>query len=380
MPAIFWITCLRISITRIPKQADYLLEDVAKTYERVLALFTVKPMMNNTSMPQGKIQPPFSAVEAALWGTSFGIVSVIIIVTNCLAITAFVKTKPHRKHTHYFLVNLSVADLLVGSISVPLFISYLANPDLWKGSRAFPIVHSTVDILSGLASIFTLAVVSLERLYAVSIPFKFRRIPKRAYFLCIASVWLLASCVAAIGIAFYYGKVRESFYAAVIISLTLSLIVTCVAYASIIFKINQKNNNAKQTNDSVVERRLSITLLCITAIFIFSWLPFELIFILVHLCKTCQFTMNPVFFIKLLHYSNSFMNAVVYTFRIPEFKDALIEIFQSHGTLGEGQLPLQDMTGDSITLVTRVNQRTLMFESDEVLVREATVNIDDNLS
>ena len=312
--------------------------------------------MNNSSVPQRRVPIALSSVQAAFWGTSYGIVAILTMMANTMSIAAFMKTKPRRKHTHYFLINLSIADFMVGAVSVPMFISYLVHPQMWSQSIVLPMIHSTVDILSGLASVFTLAIVSIERLLAVSIPFKYRMIPRKAYFCCVASTWYLAGCVAAISIAFYLQVVREAFYTAVILSLSLSLTIACCAYIAIIFKINQKNNSAKDQKNLTVERRLSLTLLCVTTIFVLSWFPFELIFILVHFCKTCVFSMNTVFFIKLLHYSNSFMNAAVYTFRIPEFKEAIIASIRRPKPRSEGRdVLLQDMTCDSSSAsVTRV--------------------------
>ena len=324
--------------------------------------------MNNSSVPQRRPpQASLSSIEAALWGTSYGVVSILIIVANTVAVAAFIKTKPRRKHTHYFLINLSIADLIVGAISVPLFVSYLVDPKIWTQSLALPMIHSSVDILSGLTSVFTLTVVSVERLIAVSIPYKFRMIPRKAYFLCIAATWFLSGCVAAISIAFYLRVVKEAFYTVVILSLSLSLCVVCFAYTAIVFKINQKNNSAKSCKNMTVERRLSITLLFVTAIFIISWLPFQLIFILVHFCKTCSFPINMVFFIKFLHYSNSFMNTAVYSFRIPEFKEAIIELCRRESTRSEGQdVLLQDFTYDSTTSVTRLTHHALVNSNDAI--------------
>lgn len=312
--------------------------------------------MNNSTVSQKRLlQPPLSTLEAALWGTSYGILSILIIMANTVSIAAFIKTKPRRKHTHYFLINLSIADFMVGAISVPLFVSYLVDPKVWVQSKALPMIHSSVDILSGLASVFTLAIVSVERLVAVSIPFKFRMIPRKAYFGCIAASWFLSACIAGISIAFYLRIVKELFYILIILSLSLSLVVASFAYISIVFQINQKNNCAKESKDMKVERRLSLTLLCITAIFVLSWLPFELVFILVHFCKTCSFSINTVFFIKFLHYGNSFMNTAVYTYRIPEFKEAIVELFRRPSTSAEGRdVLLQEFTYDSTTSVTRL--------------------------
>ena len=316
--------------------------------------------MNNSSIAQRGVPATLSSVQAAFWGTSYGIVAILIMLANTVSIAAFMKTKARRKHTHYFLINLSIADFMVGAVSVPLFISYLVHPQMWSHSLVLPMIHSTVDILSGLASVFTLAIVSLERLLAVSIPFRYRMIPRKTYFCFVASTWCLAGCVAGISIAFYLRIVREAFYTAVILSLSLSLTVACFAYIAIIFKINQKNNSAKDQKDLTVERRLSITLLCVTAIFVLSWLPFQIVFILVHFCKKCVLSMNTVFFIKLLHYSNSFMNAAVYTFRIPEFKEAIMVSIRRAKPRSEGRdVLLQDMTCDSSSAsVTRVPSRS----------------------
>lgn len=323
-------------------------------------------MMNNSTSAQGRATGTVTSVEAVLWGTSFGVVAFMIILSNSVSIAAFVKAKPRRKHTHYFLINLSVADFMVGTVSVPLFISYLVNPQMWTSSLTMPMVHSTVDILSGLTSVFTLAIVSIERLLAVSIPFKYRLIPRYAYFCCIAATWGLSGSVAAVSIAFYLRIVKEAFYIVVILSLSLSLSVACFAYIAIIYKINQKNNSAKNAKDLTVERRLSMTLFFITTIFVVSWLPFQLVFILVHFCKTCRFSVNTVFFTKLLHYSNSFMNTAVYSFRIPEFKEALKEIFsRSSSRSGVNDMHLKEITYDSSTSVTRLTLHSPLINSNK---------------
>ncbi|XP_068683336.1 visual pigment-like receptor peropsin [Montipora foliosa] len=306
------------------------------------------------------------ASQTALWATSYGIVSVLIVVTNMVSIAAFIKTKPRRKHTHYFLINLSIADFMVGAVSVPLFVSYVVGSEAWTPGLVLPMVYTSVDILSGLASVFTLAIVSVERLIAVSIPFKFRMISRNVYFGCIAATWILSACVAAMSVAFYLRIIKEAFYTVVILSLTLSLAVACSGYVFIILKINRKNS-AKGCKDMKLEQRLSVTLLCVTAIFVFSWLPFELVFILVHFCKTCSLSTNAVFLIKLLHYSNSFMNAVVYTFRIPEFKEALVQMFNRSSNHSEGHdVLLQEFTYDvsTCTSVMRLHHQTFVTVND----------------
>ena len=56
-----------------------------------------------------------------LWELCFGLVALLIVVGNSLAIWIFLKQK-FRKRAHFLLISLAVADLLVGLLSVPLFI------------------------------------------------------------------------------------------------------------------------------------------------------------------------------------------------------------------------------------------------------------------
>jgi len=97
-----------------------------------------------------------------LWEFCFGLLAVLIVVGNSLTIWIFLKQKIRRR-AHFLLISLAVADLLVGLLTVPLYM--VVNLDTSARERFHTSVY--VDICTGLTSIFTLAVVSLERMYAV---------------------------------------------------------------------------------------------------------------------------------------------------------------------------------------------------------------------
>ena len=71
-----------------------------------------------------------------------------------------------RKRPHYLLTSLAIADLVVGLLAVPLYI-IVADP----GQKILPGVrYNCVDMFASKSSMFTLAVVSLERLHAIAQP------------------------------------------------------------------------------------------------------------------------------------------------------------------------------------------------------------------
>jgi hypothetical protein len=79
------------------------------------------------------------------------------------------------------------------------------------------------------------------------------------------------------------------------------------------------------------EKKLAVTLFIVTAVFIVTWLPFQIINVIVFICGIkyrvyCIPPINVIFFCKLLNYSNSFINPVVYSMRLPDFRFALKKI------------------------------------------------------
>ena len=79
-------------------------------------------------------------------------------------------------------------------------------------------------------------------------------------------------------------------------------------------------------NHVVRETRLAKTLFIITAASLLTWLPFQIHGLLVYFGGI---EIRPYFyFIKLLQFSNSLVNVIIYPFRISEFKNAFLQMFR----------------------------------------------------
>ena len=257
------------------------------------------------------------------WSLCFGLLSFLIIVGNALSISILFRRRL-RKRPHFLLISLAFADLLVGLIPVPLYIIIQCSR-----YRILSLVYKGVDIFAGLSSVFTLAAISLERLHAIARPLRHRQLTLRSYAIAIATPWIFSLIVSLSYLLSVFSVITFlQFFSGIIISLSTSLLVTCISYCIIWRKQVSRIPNEAQTRKNV---HLNGTLLLITAIFVLSWLPFQVLAAVLNFCISCR-RLNKtliilVYVIKLLHYSNSFMNFLVYCFRMSDYRIALSRMF-----------------------------------------------------
>lgn len=136
---------------------------------------------NNTNgngpAPPGPPMQEMTAEDVAA-NVFFCILAVMIVFGNALVIGAFRVNRRLRTTTNLLLMSLAVADMLIGSISVPLWvyisITYSVRGNLYKFYMIF-------DAICGVSSILNLTAISLERSYALLSPISHRNISKRKY-------------------------------------------------------------------------------------------------------------------------------------------------------------------------------------------------------
>ena len=92
---------------------------------------------------------------------------VFTIFGNILVCAAFYLCRELRNVTNYFVVSLAVADLLVGFVCMPFWLTYLIKqwPDP-KRNHEFYTLWICLDIVSGTSSIMNLVAISVDRFYA----------------------------------------------------------------------------------------------------------------------------------------------------------------------------------------------------------------------
>ena len=254
------------------------------------------------------------------WGICFGVLGTLITAGNILTIWIFFKQRS-QKRSYSLLISLAVADLLVGIFAVPFYIKVVVSP-----GYAWSVISIGADVSTGITSIYTLAVISLERIYAVGWPLRHRIVNYRVYVCAISIPWIIAAIFTTLVVlrkSYIIGK-EYFFYYHVLIP-GIPLITICVANF-VVWK-KQKSPFPNQ-NHIKREVKLAKTLALITGTSLFTWLPFQILNILFELKVTQNFHVFQLtlFIIKTLQFSNSFVNVIIYPFRIPEFRRTLFQI------------------------------------------------------
>lgn len=149
-------------------------------------------LTQNSSNCSQVLVPELNVMKAVLLGPVLGALIVFGIVGNILVILSVVCHRHLRTVTHYFIVNLAVADLLLSSTVLP-FSAILEIVDRWLFGRAFCNVWAAVDVLCCTASIMSLCVISVDRYIGVSYPLRYPTImTKRRALLAVMLLWVLS--------------------------------------------------------------------------------------------------------------------------------------------------------------------------------------------
>ena len=158
------------------------------------------------------------------WDICFGALATLIIAGNILTIWIFFKHR-RQKRSYSLLISLAVADLLVGIFAVPFYIKVVVSP-----GYAWSLISMLADVSTGITSIYTLAVISLERIYAVGWPVRHRIVNYRVYVCAISIPWIIAAIFTTLAVLQIFNIIgREYFFYCLVLIPGIPLITICVA-------------------------------------------------------------------------------------------------------------------------------------------------------
>ena len=113
----------------------------------------------------------------------------MILLINGITITAFGRIHNLRKRSTYLIINLTVADLLVGAVAGPL-IMYHGNKEsngfAWPGFS-----YLVIEMIFPIASLVNLSLISFERLHSTLFPFRHCLTTKSLYLKIIVGSWFV---------------------------------------------------------------------------------------------------------------------------------------------------------------------------------------------
>ena len=265
-----------------------------------------------------------SPMLRSTWLTVFVVELAVISIINGFTILTFARNRHLRKRTTYLIISLTIADLFVGTLSVPLHIYKSMTFERGSGfgwGKFIVLFWGAVFIT---CSLLHLALISLERLHATLFPIRHCLMLDWFYFKAVVCIWFLAVIPASAGAALYLIAPKASRYiwASPIIAILFTVIVSYVIIA-----LNVKRKAPPYSSGAVSsDRKLTVTILVVIFLSSLAFLPYFLDAVIGISIKlrglSADFQFNIQESLNVLIYANSFVNPLVYTLRMKEFRKA----------------------------------------------------------
>lgn len=115
---------------------------------------------------------PRSTAGIVLQAASLAIIMIVALVGNLLILAAIYIDKTLQTITNVFIINLACADMLLAIIGMPFTLASSITYD-WVFGDTWCKVNGMANSLFCIASILTLAAVSIDRYFAILFPFKY---------------------------------------------------------------------------------------------------------------------------------------------------------------------------------------------------------------
>ena len=192
------------------------------------------------------------------WLTVFVVELAVISIINGFTILTFARNRHLRKRTTYLIISLTIADLFLGTVSVPLHIYNTMTIECGSGFGWGKFILLFWGAVFITCSLLHLASLSLERLHATLFPFRHCLTLDGVYFKAVVCIWIIAVIPASAGAALFLIAPQASQYvwASLIIAVLLTVI---VSYVIIALKVKRK---APPYSSGAVssDRKLTVTI------------------------------------------------------------------------------------------------------------------------
>ena len=292
-------------------------------------------------MSEHNEDPPF--LPGHITSIEMGVAIVLALITstgNLMVVIAVYKDpyKELRTISNYLVVNLAVADLIVGLIVEPIWAL-----QFWvKANQSYSVAANLLLVLSVDASCLTVLFLTVERYTVLEKPLRretlFNVVSTKIY---IFLIWVAALVISSLIIPFWNPVKERGYYLFLFTGIGCFLLLIMLSLYIRMFVIIRKFNNsviAKGAQQRLIqpgeaciqarkrEQEVAKAIFLFFGTFALCWLPSvvtntikysQSITISAHVCRA-------FLFIGLL---NSALNPIVYTFRMPSFRRAIGRIF-----------------------------------------------------
>ena len=185
----------------------------------------------------------------------------------------------------------------------------------------------------------------------------------RTYRIIIFTLWTLAALDTGL-LVFLPDQGKHYFYIWSSLG-SISIIIICGCNIAICIKFhNGSVAGSQQQNRDLQNKRLTKTLVFVSFLALFCWLPFIIVFSAHWLNNDVVIPLRYLVIISFVNYSNAFVNPVVYALRIPEFRQALALCCPLRRRAAVNTENLQKRNNKAAVLTTPTQLRTLQTDSN----------------
>ncbi|XP_068683711.1 trace amine-associated receptor 5-like [Montipora foliosa] len=294
-------------------------------------------LTNNNTAPTKAVRNDSSQIgsylEGYIWCSLFVVEAIIIVALNILTVIVFIKKRCLRRRSTYLLINLSLADLCIGALVVPISVFRRGNIfGLWKIVMSDAVRFSTfgIDTLFFGCSLLFLVSISIERLHAMRNPMRHRLVSSSSYRKWVFSVWVASVIYTTLTISLLSFDVLGLLVWFIVAGCVLAcLLILTFCYLAIFVTVRRSKDPELTNLHGRTERKLTVTLFIVTLVSLSVWLPYVLFTFLetpllsflsagalLRVRSICEF----------LFFANSFVNPILYTIRMPGFRKQLRSI------------------------------------------------------
>lgn len=306
-------------------------------------------------------EEPYTSQKRFVRTSLYTVAMVLSLFGNVIIICIVRKNRRMRNLTHYLIVNMAVADLLITVLHMPyrLQIQLTNSHGLVVGGLTGKLICKLVGYsqdVSIATSVFTLMGISVDRFMAVVFPLKRATLSHKARYV-LAPIWITSIVVCSP--LLYVNKMEEyegefhcyeewapllgsetagRYYTVIQFALfyIVPLIAVAVLYSCIALKVWNRHVPGRRHLPrarfySVARRKLLRMLIIVVCLFAACWLPYHVVFLLEFFSEKylhCLIPETIMFYCLFAGHSNSAINPCIYFAIHKEYRKGLLQVIR----------------------------------------------------
>lgn len=319
----------------------------------------------------------------------YSLIFVVALLGNTFICYIVLSSPRMRTVTNYFILNLSIGDVLITLLCVPFTCISMINQYWPFGSFLCPVI-SYVQALSVFISAYTMVAISIDKYMLIMWPLK-PRISKRAATFAILVIWVIAGLTVLPTAAFAklvqpeeyrvcdkyicqenyedvgieYGKLYSEILMFLQYVLPFGVLLFTYTSIAIVIWCHRIPGEAENSRDRRIARsKRKMVKMMVTVVFVFTlcWLPFNILMIFIESVsdRVLEFLYFPFHSLAMSH---ACYNPIIYCYMNSRFREGLVLLVRKtpccrgvlSKTRGSSGYPNAGIEGTESTVLHRIN-------------------------